>query len=69
MSEPESRLVVALTGCASNLAGCPDGRRFISGNPIGNDVTQAIANLVLADLANLPTPVEGEYMRLTVNQK
>ena len=60
MSEPESRLVVALTGCASNLAGCSDGRRFISGNPIGNDVTQAIANLVLADLANLQTPVEGE---------
>jgi hypothetical protein len=36
------------------------GRRFISGNPIGNDVTQAIADLVKADLANLPTPIEGE---------
>jgi len=64
VSEPETRLVVALSGCASNLAGCSDGRRFISGNPIGNDVTRVIANLVLTNLSNLPTPVEGKTIFL-----
>jgi hypothetical protein len=60
VSESESRLVVALVGCACNLAGSADGLRFIYVYPIGSDVTKSISNLVLSDLDNLPSLVQGK---------